>query len=293
MKTQAHHKTVLCRLFHSNTLLSAGMIVVFCMLSTLSFSQAVNIVSPATNQTYKLPDPAIMQTPAEVQRAIADAETAGKALNADAIKERAITLNETNDFNKAKTMNSNYLAAFDNFAKNDVAKYKIDLDNYTASGTKYNEMLAAYNKAALANNALPAKKRKAATVAALNKQKAQIDASGAKLTKWKIRLDAAKAKLDVENAALPKQKLRADAALQTATEKLKASKKKIKSILDQSILCASYADKCHALLVSKFNNTAASDLGYFGTPGYKTSIADLNTDLEKLKNLPGMVWDGK
>jgi hypothetical protein len=272
MKMQNYHNIVRGRLCGRISPLSVGMIFVFSMLSSFSFSQAVNVVSPVTSQTYNLPDPATMQTEADVQGAIAVAETAGKALCADAARERTTVLN---DLNKAKTMNSDYQAALNNFSKNEVTPYNADLQNYTESGTKYNESLTAYNKAVLANNALAAKDRKAATVADLNKQKAQLDAWGIKLTKWKSKLDAAKTKLDVDNAALQKQKQNADAAAKTADDKLKVTKPKLNGLLDQLTICANYAWKCHELLMNKFNSPKTTDDGYFSTPVYKSAIADL------------------
>ncbi|MFI5136415.1 MAG: hypothetical protein ACHQIM_01225 [Sphingobacteriales bacterium] len=272
MKMQNHYNSIRTRSCCISSRFSAGMILVFCMFSSLSFSQVVNVVSPVTSQTYNLPDPAGMQTAADVQGGITTAETAGKALCADAAKERAIALKE---LNKAKIMSGNYQAALNNFSKNEVAPYNTDLNNYTASGTMFNESLAAYNKAVLANNALAAKDRKAATVAGLNKQKAQIDVWGIKLTKWKSKLDAAKAKLDVDNAALQKQKQNADAAAKTADDKLKVTKPKLNGLLDQLTICANYAWKCHELLMNKFNSPKTTDDGYFSTPAYKSAIADL------------------
>ncbi len=271
MKTQTYRITIFSKIYSPSNLFSAVVIIAFCLFSTRSFSQAVNIVSPVTNQAYKLPDPATMQSATEIQGGITLAETAGKALNAEA---KALISTNQNATNKAQGMNNDYITALNNFNKNDVIPYKADLDNYTASGTKYNESLAAYNKAALANNALAAKDRKPATVAALNKQKAQIDASGAKLTQWKTKLDAAKAKLDVTNAALQKQKQNSETAGQAAAEKAKASKTKLNGLLDQLTQCANYSAKCHALLVSKFN-FPNPDTGYFTSPAYKSAIATL------------------
>jgi len=280
MKMQNHHDRSRMRSYRISDLFSTGMILVFCVFSSRSFSQVVNVVSPVTNQTYNFPDPATMQTEADVQAAIAAAETAGKALCAEAAKERTSALN---DLNKAKTMNSDYQAALNNFSKNEVTPYNTDLNNYTESGTKYSESLAAYNKAVLANNALAAKDRKAATVAALNKQKAQLDAWGIKLTKWKSKLDVAKARLDADNAALQKQKQNADTATKTADDKLKVTRPKLNGLLDQLTICANYAWKCHELLMNKFSSPKTTDDGYFSTPAYKSAIADLVSAM-KLKN---------
>jgi hypothetical protein len=272
MKIQTPYNPVVTNFFCFGHLLSSGLIVALCLSSTSSFSQAVDVVSPVSTLTYKLPDPATMQTAADVQGGITMAETAGKALNADAANQIA---NTKAQINKAKTANSDYTAALNNFNKAEVIPYNTDLNNYAASGTKYSESLAAYNKAALANNALAAKDRKAATVAALNKQKTQLDAWGIKLGKWKIKLDAAKAKLDTDNAALQKQKQNADAAAQASADKLKASKPKLNALLDQLTICANYAWKCHELLTNKFNTPKSADDGYFSTPAYKGAIADL------------------
>jgi hypothetical protein len=260
--------------------LSTGMILVFCFFSTLSFSQTVDIVSPVTNATYKLPGLSTMQTAVEVQSAIIAAENTAKALSGDAAKERAITLSAQNDLNKAKTLNSDYLAALNNFSKNDVSPYTTDLNNYTASGTKFNELLTSYNKAALANNALPAKERKAATVAALNKQKAQIDAQSIKLSQWKIKLDAAKTKLDVKNVALQKQNQKQEAADLAAGNKIKASKDKLVKLLNELTSCERYTNSCRALLISKFSYSNTPDTGYFAKPVYRNAINDINAALK-------------
>jgi hypothetical protein len=271
MKTQTYPVTIFKRSF------PAVMAVLLCLFSASAFSQAVNIVSPVTNQAYKLPDPATMQSATEVQGGITLAETTGKTLNAEA---KTIISNNQNATNKAQAMNSTYVTGLNNFNKNDVTPYKADLDNYTATGEKFNTSLAAYNKAAAANNALAAKDRKAATVAALNKQKMQLDATAAKLAQWKTKLDAAKAKLDVTNAALQKQKQNSETAALAATDRAKASKTKLNSLLDQLTQCANYAAKCHALLVSKFSAPNTPDTGYFTSSVYKSAIAALYSALK-------------
>jgi hypothetical protein len=277
MKTQTYPVTIFNRPYVLANLFSVAVAVVFCLLSAPSFSQAINIVSPVTNQAYKLPDPATMQSATEVQAGITLAETTGKTLNAEA---KAIITTNQNAANKAQAMNSAYVTGLNNFNKNDVTPYKADLDNYTATGEKFNTSLAAYNKAAAANNAMAAKDRKAATVATLNKQKMQLDATGAKLTQWKTKLDAAKTKLDVTNAALQKQKQNSETATKATTDKAKASKTKLNGLLDQLTQCANYAAKCHALLISKFSAPNTPDTGYFTTPVYKSAIATLYSALK-------------
>jgi hypothetical protein len=272
------------RIANQNIFISAGITVAFCLLAAMSFAQPVTIVSPVTNQTYKLADPAAMQNAAELQSAIANAESAAKALITDAANEKAAAVTDENGLDKTTSLKNDYITAVNAFNKNDVTPYKADLDNYTATGTKFNDLLAKHNKAVLANNALAAKDRKMATVTALNKEKAQIDAQAALLGKWKDKLDAAKAKLDVKNAALQKQQQKYEALDQASSAKLKASKIKLKSLSDQLAVCANYADKCQALLVSKFKAESASNAGYFTSPAYKSAVADLNAYLDKIKN---------
>jgi len=262
-------------LFHFPKLFRLCIIVALSTIATASFSQAVNIVSPVSNANYKLADPTVMQTASELQAAITNAETAGKALNAEA---KAIISANQNEMTKAQAMKNDYLAALNNFSKNDVTPYNTDMNNYTASGTKFTELLKKHNAATLANNALPAKDRKAATVAALNKEKLQIDAWAAKLAKWKTSLDAAKAKLDVKNTALQNQDKKQQAANQVAADKKKASKVKLNGLLDQLTLCANYAAQCRELLTSKFK--ATPDPGYFGSPVYKSAIAELYNSMK-------------
>jgi hypothetical protein len=260
--------------------LSAGMIAVLCLLSSSSFSQSVDIVNPANNSNYKLPDPTAMKTAAEAEAAIRAAETAAKALNADAAKERVTVLSLQPGVNKARVMGTDYVTALNNFSKNDVVPYNTDMNNYTASGTKFTGMLASYNKAVQAYNALPAKDRKAATAAALNKQKVQIDALGAKLSQWKTKLDAAKAKLDVKNAALQKQNQKQEAATKTVSEKVKVSKDKLVRYMVQLNTCATYAGKCRLLLTSKFSYANKPDTGFFAGPVYRNAISDIDKALK-------------
>jgi len=265
--------------------ISIAITLVFCLPSARLFSQPVSIVSPVGNHAFTLPDPAVAQTAVELQNAVTAAEITAKALSADAVSEKATAVSQENELAKTAAAKNDYIAALNSFNKADVTPYKQDLDKYTASGTSFNNLLAKYNKAVLANNALPAKNRKAATVAALNEQKVQIDAWGAQLSKWKARLDAAKAKLDVKNAALQKQQQKYESTEQTSTAKLRACRINLKSILDELQLCAGYADKCRALQLNRFKDRAAPDTGYFTTPAYKSTVADLNAYLEKTKNL--------
>jgi len=263
-------------------LLSTAAVVIFCLLPIAAFCQTVTVTSPVTNQTYKFSDPATAQTAADLQGAIGSAETAAKALSADALTEKPGVSTEENNYAKSEALKNDYAVSLSAFNTNDVVPYNKDMANYTASGTKFSDLLAKHNKAVLANNALAAKDRKAATVAALNKEKTQIDTWAAQLSKWKDKLDAAKAKLDIKNAALQKQQQKYETSEQASTNKLKTSKAKLKNIADQLTVCSTYAAKCRSLLVSKFSDSAA-DTGYFSSPAYKTAIADLSASIEKLK----------
>ncbi len=255
-----------------------GIITLLCFISAPVFSQALTVTT--ASQIYKLPDQATLQTAPGLQSAIATAEAAGKALTADAAAEKTNAAAQENALTKSKTMEADYFTAVTAFSKNDVEPYNADLKNYTDAGTKFTLALSSYNKAVMANNALPAKNRKAATVAALNKQKAHIDSSVTMLSIWKGKLDKAKAKLDVKNNALKQQKNKYERIIQTATTKLKASGEKLKNITGQLSVCESYAAKCHGLLMSKFNGTP--DTGYFGTNEYKNAFADLTAYIAKL-----------
>jgi len=258
--------------------------LVLFSLFTIINAQPVTIVSPVTRQTYTLPDLTPMQTAADVQTALFAAESAAKSLIADAATEKAADVSQENDLVKAVGMKNDYITATNNFNNTDVIPYKKDLDNYTASGTKFNDLLTKHNKAVLANNALPAKDRKVATVAALNKEKAQIDTWAAQLAKWKDKLDAAKAKLDVKNAALQKQQQKYEPLEEASRSKLRASVIKLKGLSDQLAQCAAYAGKCHDLQTTKFKADAAPGTGYFNSPAYKSAIADLNAYQEKIKS---------
>jgi hypothetical protein len=269
-----------CRLV-SQTLVA--FIGITWLAPVMSYAQVVTIVSPATNQKYLLPDTATFHTAADIQNAIAATETAGKTLSADAATEEGKVTSVQNELIKAGAAKTDYLTSLNDFSKNDVAPYNADFNNYNAAGTKFNVSLAQYNKAALANNALPAKDRKPVNVAALTKQKVQIDAMAAQLGRWKIKLDAAKAKLDVKNTALQKRQQKYEATEKSAAPKLKASKTILNGLFNQLTICATYAARCHESLASKFKTGLATDNGYFGSPAYKSTIATLYGDLVKLK----------
>jgi hypothetical protein len=269
--------------FYHNSFLSFVTTLLFCLVTSASFCQPETVTSPVTNQTYKLPDPAGMQTAADLQAAITQAETTGKTLNAEATTQKNKAEAALNSNTKAYSAQNDYTTAINNFNKNDVIPYKADLDKYNAAGAKFGVSLAAYNKAATANNALTAKDRKPAVVAGLTKQKVQIDTMGAQLTRWKTKLDAAKAKLDVKNAALQKQQKSYETGQQTSAADLKKIKPILNSLLTQLTVCANYAAKCHGLLVSKFN-ADKTDTGYFSTPTYRASASELYSYLVKLKS---------
>jgi hypothetical protein len=259
---------------------AAGFI---CLLSSPGFSQVISIVTPVSHQTYQLPDPAKVQTAADAPTAITSAETAAKALLADGATEKTAATTEQNDLNKAETEKSEYVTAATNFSKLDVEPYKSDMNNYNALGAKYTAALAKYNKAATANNALPSKNRKPATVAVLTKQKLQIDSMSTQLGAWKTKLDGAKAKLDLKNTALQKQQKKYEADEQAATAKLKASKSKIYGILNQLTICASYAARCNGLLNPKTGPAPVSTAnGYFDTAEYKSAVSGLSAALQRL-----------
>jgi len=261
------------------------ILIVFSGLFYTSLrAQPVTVPDPVSNKVYTLPDPGAAQTAAELQSAITTAETAARALYAGSESQKTNMTTAESDQAKAFAIKNANITATNNFNKNDVIPYKQDMDNYNAAGAKYSDLLSHYNKAVLANNALAAKDRKATTVAALNNQKIEIDLQSAQLSKWKDKLDAAKAKLDVKNAALQKQQQKGDALEQSSTAKLKACKIKLKGVLDQIVVCAAYAEKCRALLTSKFKVDVAVNTGYFNSPEYKNALVDLNALMDKLKS---------
>jgi hypothetical protein len=269
-----------CRIVNQTLL---ALIGITWLLPIRSYAQAVTVVSPATSQKYQLADTATFHNAADIQSAIATAETAGKALSTDAANEEAKVTSIQNELTKAEAAKTAHLAALTDFSKNDVAPYNTDFNNYNAAGAKFNVALAQYNKAALANNALAAKDRKAATVAVLTKQKVQIDTMAAQLGRWKVKLDAAKAKLDVKNTALQKQQQKYEATEKSTAPKLKASKIILNGLFNQLTICANYAARCHESLARKFKTGSPSDDGYFSSPAYKSVIAVLYGDLVKLK----------
>src|ERR1700733_15392508 len=69
-------------------MVKAKLVVIFFLISNSGFSQVLNVVTPISNQAFKLPDPAALQTAADAQAAITSAEAAGKALLADAAAEK-------------------------------------------------------------------------------------------------------------------------------------------------------------------------------------------------------------
>ena len=269
--------------FKSEFFLTAAA-VVFGILPLCGFSQVISIVTPESHQTYQLPDPPTIQTAENAQTAITAAENAAKALFADAAIEKTSVAAEQAAYNKAEAEKNEYLAGITNFSKQAVEPYKSDLNNYTALGTKYTTLLDKHNKAVNANNALPAKNRKAATVAALNKEKLQVDSMSSQLTKWKTKLDAAKAKLDVRNAALQKQQKKYEADEQASSTKLRVSKNKLSGVLSQLTICANYAAKCKGLSAAKATGTAgiSATPGYFDSAEYKAAVTDLGITLQKL-----------
>lgn len=269
--------------FKSQIFLTAAAVVV-CLLPVRGFGQVTSIVTPESHQTYQLPDPATIQTAENVQAALTTAENAAKALIADGSIEKTNIAAEQTAHNKAETEKNEYLAGITNFSKQDVDPYNADLNNYRALGTKYTVLLDKHNKAVKANNALPAKNRKAATVAALNKEKLQVDSMSSQLGKWKTKLDAAKAKLDVKNAALQKQQKKYEADEPSSSAQLRVSKGKLSALLNQLTVCANYAAKCKGLVASKSTGTTASNPspGYFDSAAYKAAAADLAASLQKL-----------
>lgn len=274
MKTQEHRFSVVFPL---------ALNLLLVLLISTAFGQPVNIVTPASHQSFKLADPATLQTEADAHTAIASAESAGKALAADLdVIKKEITPAQT-DFSKAETLRSNYVTAITAFNKNDVEPYKQDLDKYNTAGKKYTDALGKYNKSAQANNAMLANKRRAATVAVLNRQKLQVDSMGKQLGDWKTRLDAAKAKLDVKNATLNKQQQQYQSAEQGATARLSAIKARLKDIQSMLNMCAVYAARCNSLLSSKFNQPALTYKGYFTSPEYKKAVSDVNLQLVGLQ----------
>jgi len=262
----------------------ATVAAVFCMHPMRGSGQVTSIVTPESHQTYQLPDPATIQTAENAQTALTTAQNAAKALIADAASEKTDIAAEQNAYNKAEAEKNEYLAGLTNFSKQNVDPYKADLNNYTALGTKYTTLLDKHNKAVKANNALPAKNRKATIVAALNKEKLQVDSMSSQLSKWKTKLDAAKAKLDVKNTALQKQQKKYEADEQSSSAKLRVSKNKISGILNQLMACANYAAKCKGLIAAKSTATPGNNVvtDYFDSVGYEAAITDLGVTLQKL-----------
>ena len=260
------------------------LVIIFFLISNSGFSQVVNVVTPISNQAFKLPDPGALQTAVDAQAAITSAEAAGKALLADAAAEKINIATELTSYNQAETQKNDYLTGINNFSKNDVDPYNLDLNNYNIAGAKLVKLLAKHNNAVKANNALPAKDRKPATVAALTKEKMQVDSMSAQLVKWEAKLNAAKAKLDVKNAALQKQQQKYTATESAATTRLKASKVRLTGILNQLTSCVAYAGKCKGLLTTKFNAGSTAVAGYFETAEYKSAFADMSAQLAQLKS---------
>ena len=290
MKAQVNARRFFYPLFHP-ACLSVAAALFICLLSAQSFSQAV---ITSANTTYKLPDVQTLQSPEAARAAVTTAELAGQALMTDAANEHTALNAAQNDLNKVQPMKTDYLAALNNYTKNGYDPYMADFNNYTPNLNRYNDVLSRHNTAVAANNALAPEQRSAANVASLNSEKTELDTWHGKLDTWKSSLDDAKAKLDAQRAVLLDQKRQYETAFQAAFDKVQASQLKLKGILDQLIICANYADKCRALLSSKFNYTytGAAATGFFGSPVYRGSLADLNTDLERLKNLSSKPWDG-
>jgi len=291
MKTQITRCALLLKAAYQIKPVSTGMVIVFFLLSLQSFSQSLDIISPTTNISYRLPNTDSLQNLEAVQGAVVTAELAAKALSTDAAGEKARLTDAENDFSQTQTKRNDYQAALDNYTKNGYDPYTADLNNYTQNVAQYDAALQTHNTATDASNALLPEQRNANTVANLNSEKAQLDSWKAKLETWKSSLDDAKAKLDAQREGLQQQKAQYVTFYQSAVERLKISRLKLKDILDELVLCSYYAEKCRARGMSKFNYTGSSATGYFGMPVYQGSIADLNTDLERLKHLSGMVWD--
>jgi len=244
--------------------------------------QELNIVAPNTNQSFKLPDPAAFTTVTQAKTNISSAEDIGKLLVSAVGKIKEGVTAAQADLAKPEALKASYTTAITAFDKNDVEPYKKDLDNYNVAGKKYTDQLTKYNKAAQANNALPANKRKAAAVAKLNRQRLQVDSMGKQVGIWKTGLDAAKAKLDIKNAALNKQQQQYQAAEQGPIAKLKNAKEKLKTISSQLTMCEGYVQKCHNTL-SKLGEPATTDNSYFTTPDYKKALSDINLQLVSLQ----------
>lgn len=291
MKTQIHPNGVTAMPCPVFWLVRAGLIVAFCSLSACLFAQSAEISSIVNKQTYKLTDPNALLTATELQTAIITAETAGKALTQDAAAEKDALLAIESDLTRAQTMRSDYLTALDSYTKNGYDPYMVDFNSYIPNLNNYNESLRRHNTATDANNALAPEQRNAANVASLNSEKTELDSWRVKLENWKNSLDAARTKLDDQRAALLKQKQDFETARQLATGSLKAAKFKLKTLVAELLLCSYYSDKCRYILLTKFSFNGPTGTGYFGTTGYKSTLAGLNAEIENLKTLPGMVWD--
>jgi len=251
-------------------------------IPSTGFCQELDIITPTTNQSFKLPDPATFTTLTQAKTNISSAEDIGKLLVATAGKIKESVTAAQADLTKGEALKASYTTAVTAFDKNDVEPYKKELDNYNAAGKKYTDQLTKYNKAAKANNALPANKRKADAVALLNRQRLQVDSMGKQVATWKTTLDAVKAKLDIKNAALNKQQQQYQAVEQGPIAKLKNAKETLKTISKQLTMCEAYVQKCHNTL-SKPGEPATADNGYFTTPDYKKALSDINLQLVSLQ----------
>jgi DNA repair exonuclease SbcCD ATPase subunit len=249
---------------------SIGLTIICCLAFKISLSQTLDVSTSGT--TYKSPDPESIPTPEALKGAIVTAELAGQSLNADAEAQKAQSKNAESELDKVRTMRTDYIAGLNSYTKNGYDPYMADLNSYTPNVARYGEILARHNAATAASNALAPENRSAATVASLNSEKAELDSWKAKLDTWKSNLDAAKDKLDIERNKLLDQKHQFEAAYASAMISLRASQLKLKG---------------------KFNYTGTSMAGYFGSPVYKGSIEDLNTNLERLKHLSDAPWDGR
>ncbi len=171
--------------------------------------------------------------------------------------------------------------------------YKEDLGQYTTNLDKYKSLVGPYNVDVAANNALPADKRDAGTVAKLNSRKADLDDWKGKLDTWKGNLDTKKAGVDQQMQAVNAE--REDLIQQYATirAKLNTIQAKLKLAYQQLLACKSYAEQCSTALKTNYPTyTGIASTDWFGSNVWKGTTADLETEMENLKALSAKVFGG-
>jgi len=265
--------------------------LIFLLVCRLTLMAQVEITSQGT--TFKLPDISTLQSPEALKGGAATAQLAAQSLTAEAAGLNAQAKAAEADLAVLSTKLKSYSEKLDNYNKTGLDPYKEDLDRYTVNLNKYSSLISTHNADVAANNALPADKRDAANVARLNSRKADLDDWKGKLDTWKGSLDSKKAGLDQLLQALNAD--RQELLPQYAAIKAKTNTIQLKQKLayQQLLSCKSYADKCIATLKTNYPTyTGTASTGLFGTSVWTGTVADLQTEMEKLKALSGKVFDG-